>query len=207
MRSTQTKTVHAVLLAGLMLVASPFSAAAQAGEVTPPPVPAGLEAPEGQRAVRIAHAAGTQNYICLGAALPWTFIGPQATLFDDEDEQSITHFLSPNPAESGLARATWRHSRDTSTVWAQAIASSTDPAYVTPGAIPWLLLRVVGAEPGPTGGTKISGTTYIQRVNTVGGSAPAGGCPAVGARAFIPYETDYVFYRAQPQTGNEGERE
>jgi hypothetical protein len=33
-------------------------------------------------------------------------------------------------------------------------------------------------------------------VNTAGGSAPAGGCPAAGTRAFVPYETDYVFYRA-----------
>jgi hypothetical protein len=193
-----TKKSSLLLIAGLSVAGSVFPvAAAQAAEVTPPSVPAALEVPEGNVAVRIAHAFGTQNYICLGAGQNWTFIGPQATLFDDESDQSMTHFLSPNPVESGVARATWQHSRDTSAVWAMAIASSTDPVYVTPGAIPWLLLQIVGAQDGPTGGTKISGTTFIQRVNTAGGSAPAGGCPATGNRVFVPYETDYVFYKAK----------
>ena len=168
-----------------------------AGDVTPPAVPGNLEAPEGHRAYLMHHAVGTQNYICLGAGLAWTFIGPQATLVNEEAEQTLTHFLSPNPVENGVARATWQHSRDTSAVWARAIASSSDPSYVTPGAIPWLLLQVVGAQVGPNAGDKISGTTFIQRVNTVGGSAPAGVCPSTGARAFVPYETDYVFYRAK----------
>jgi Protein of unknown function (DUF3455) len=39
-------------------------------------------------------------------------------------------------------------------------------------------------------------TTFIQRVNTVGGKAPASGCPSLGARTFVPYEADYVFYKA-----------
>jgi hypothetical protein len=170
---------------------------AQAAEVTPPSVPSNLEAPEGNRAFLISHAVGTQNYICLGAGQPWTFLGPQATLFKDEDTQSHTHFLSPNPVEAGVARATWQHSRDTSTVWAQAIQSSTDPVYVTPGAIPWLLLRIVGTQDGPDGGDKMSETTFIQRVNTAGGAAPPGTCPSLGVRVFVPYETDYVFYKAR----------
>ena len=187
-----SKTLSLLLMASLAVVGT-----VQAGDVTPPEVPAGLEAPEGNQAVRIAHALGTQNYICLSAGSAWTFIGPQATLFDDEADQTMTHFLSPNPVENGLARATWQSSKDTSAVWAMAIASSTDPAYVTPGAIPWLLLKVVGAQAGPDNGSKIATTTFIQRVNTAGGSAPAGTCPSAGARAFVPYETDYVFYKAQ----------
>ena len=193
-----TQKLPRLFLACLAVVGTLVTApAAHAAEVTPPAVPTGLEAPEGNHAVRIAHALGTQNYICLVAGQSWTFIGPQATLFDDEGDQSMTHFLSPNPTEAGVARATWRHSKDTSTVWGLAIASSTDPAYVTPGAIPWLLLRIVGSQDGPTDGAKISTTTFIQRVNTAGGTTPAGGCPSVGARVFVPYETDYVFYRAQ----------
>jgi hypothetical protein len=74
--------------------------------------------------------------------------------FNDHDKQIITHFLSSNPDESGMASATWQHSRDTSTVWAMAIASSSDPNFVELGAIPWLLLQVVGTEPGPTGGER-----------------------------------------------------
>jgi len=161
-----------------------------------PAAPDGLEAPEGNRAFLMTHAYGTQNYICLVAGQPWTFIGPQATLFRHGARQALTHFLSPNPVENGTARATWQHSVDSSTVWAQAIESSTDPDFVRPGAIPWLLLRVVGAQAGPTG-HRLSETTFIQRVNTVGGIAPAGVCPAVGARAFVPYETNYIFYKAE----------
>jgi hypothetical protein len=190
-------TKRRLLLAiGLSVAAASSVARAQAGEITPPAVPANIEAPEGSQPFLMAHAVGTQNYLCLGAGLPWTFIGPQATLFSSEAEQVVTHFLSPNPTENGVARATWQHSRDSSTAWALAIQSSTDPDFVSPGAIPWLLLRVVGAKTGPTAGDKISGATYMQRVNTLGGSAPAGGCPGVGARAFVPYEADYVFYRA-----------
>jgi hypothetical protein len=120
-------------------------------------------------------------------------------LFNDKDRQIITHFLSPNPDESGMACATWQHSRDTSTVWAMASASSSDPNFVESGAIPWLLLQVVGAEPGPTGGDRLTGTTFIQRLNTSGGIAPSTGCAQstdVGKRVFVPYTADYFFYKA-----------
>jgi len=195
--ASKTPATRVLFAACLSLGAVTSVTSARAGDnFTPPAVPGNLQVPEGNRAFLMDHAVGTQNYICLGAGLPWTFIGPQATLYNDEAEQSLTHFLSPNAAENGVARATWQHSRDTSAVWAMAIASSSDPAYVASGAIPWLLLRVVGAQAGPNAGDKISATTFIQRVNTVGGSAPAGGCPGVGARAFVPYETDYVFYES-----------
>lgn len=178
-------------------------AAAVPEDVIPPPVPANLAVNAGETAFLIAHATGTQNYICLpGAATPtgiaWTLFGPQATLFNDAQEQVATHYLSPNPDESGTPRATWQHSLDTSAVWARAVETSLDPNFVAPAAIPWLLLRVVGDEAGPTFGGSFTGTTAIQRVNTVGGVAPATGCRLpkdVGKRALIPYTTDYVFYR------------
>jgi hypothetical protein len=75
---------------------------------------------------------------------------------------------------------------------------SSDPAFVAPGAIPWLLVGKVGDEDGPTGGDTLSVTTHIHRVNTAGGVAPSTGCasPAdVGKRAFVPYKADYIFYR------------
>lgn len=77
---------------------------------------------------------------------------------------------------------------------------SSDPAFVTPAAIPWLLVNVkdTGAQAGPTGGQKVTDTTYIQRVNTVGGAAPSTGCGVstdVGAKVFVPYTADYFFYR------------
>ena len=177
-----------------------LSQPAHAAQVTPPPVPADIQVQAGEKAFFEGHAVGTQNYICLpsGTSFAWIFFAPQATLFNDKDEQVITHFLSPNPFESGTLRATWQHSRDTSTVWALAIASSSDPAYVAPGAIPWLLLDVIDAQEGPTGGQKLTVTTSIQRVNTSGGVAPLTGCTLatdVGKKAFVPYTADYFFYK------------
>lgn len=166
---------------------------------TLPEVPANIEVPAGSRAFLVGRGIGTQNYICLpsGAGFAWTLFTPQATLFSDESRQLTTHFFSPNPLEGGTVRATWQHSRDTSTVWARAIASSSDPDFVAPGAIPWLLLQVVGTQAGPTGGGALTATSIMQRVNTVGGVAPATGCAQasdVGQQRFVPYEADYIFY-------------
>jgi hypothetical protein len=176
--------------------------AAHADTVTPPPVPTNLQVPAPNQAFLVGHAFGTQNYVCLPSRsighVAWTLFTPQATLFNDQAEQLITHFFSPNPDESGIVRATWQDSEDTSTVWARAIASSTDPNFVAPGAIPWVLLQVVGAQAGPTGGERLSGTTFVQRLTTVGGAAPATGCNLptdIGHEAFVPYTADYFFYR------------
>ena len=169
--------------------------------VTPPPVPANIQVPAGSRAFLVGHAFGTQNYICLPSAtgVAWTLFGPQATLFNDDDRQIITHFFSPNPFESGTpVRATWQHSRDTSAVWARALDSSTDPKFVAAGAIPWVLLKVVGSEEGPTGGDTLTAATHIQRLNTRGGVMPSTGCSLstnIGARAYVPYTADYFFFR------------
>ena len=172
-----------------------------AHDFTLPPVPAEIEVPAGYRPFRLGHAVGTQNYICLfpGSDFPWGFVGPQATLFNDDGRQIMTHFLSPNPDEGGTARATWQHSRDTSAVWAKRIAFSSDPDFVEPGAIPWFLLEVVGKEPEPTQEHWLTETKYIQRVYTTGGVEPTSGCTEadnVGKQVLVPYTADYVFYKA-----------
>jgi len=170
--------------------------------IVPPAVPSNLVVPAGNKPFLLAHAVGSQNYSCLpnGAGFSWILYGPQATLFDDGGNQQITHFLSANPDENGTPRPTWQHSGDTSAVWAAPMPgrASTDPAFVAPGAIPWLLLERVGKELGPTFGHKMTYTTYIHRVNTAGGIAPGEGCTAaadVGKKALVPYTADYVFYR------------
>jgi Protein of unknown function (DUF3455) len=196
---------HLLLIAFVAVLAVAFTISplrpAYAGDIVPPPVPPGLQVPAGNQAFLEGHAVGTQNYICLpaGSNVAWTLFGPQATLFNDRDRQIITHFLSPNPDESGTARATWQHSWDTSSVWAMAIAPSSDPDFVESGAIPWLLLQVVGTEAGPTDGARLTRTTFIQRLNTSGGIAPSTGCAQatdVSQRAFVPYTADYLFYKA-----------
>jgi hypothetical protein len=174
-RTTIPRTLRfawATVLAAAFASTVPQEAYAQ--RETPPPVPDLIQVPEGHRLFMAGHAYGTQNYICLPSSaggFAWTLFGPQATLFHNDARQMMTHFLSPNPDEAG-----------------------------TPRAIPWLLLEVVGAEGGPTGGRRLTGSTYLHRLNTAGGIAPATGCSQsldVGKRSFVPYEADYFFYRAQ----------
>ena len=107
-------------------------------------MPANIQVPAGNKAFLVGHAVGTQNYICLpndhvdvsyASGFAWTLFTPQATLFDDDDKQVTTHFFSPNPFErtriqrcaAGTIRATWQHSRDTSTVWAEVTTTTPLP--------------------------------------------------------------------------------
>lgn len=178
------------------------------GQTATAGVPPNLRVPDGNVFYLKASAVGTQNYICSPGAsgAAWKLMGPQATLFitfpwfgGQARQQIATHYLSANPAEGGTARPTWQHSLDTSAVWGKAIASSTDPLFVAPGSIPWLLVEVVGGQRGPMGGSLLAQTTYIQRLNTSGGVAPSGGCDesSYGAVTLAPYTTDYYFYQAE----------
>src|SRR5262249_54573934 len=135
----------------------------------------------------------------------YTLFTPQATLFTDQGQQVTTHFFSPNPAEGGVVRATWEQSQDTSTVWGRVKEQSSDADYVAPGAIPWLLIEIKGAQAQPTGSHKLAGTKLIQRVNTGGGSAPGTGCASwddVGKRAYVPYTADYFFFESRYPEGD-----
>ena len=204
--------ISRIAMFGLMTVVGiPVAAAAPKKGIVVPPVPTNLQVPVGNSVYRVGHATGTQDYVCLpcpatsrtctAPGFIWTFFGPQATLFDDDDEQIITHFLSPNPDEGGTPRATWQDSRDTSAVWAFAPSANQ---FVVLGAIPWLRLQVVGTQSGPTGGDRLTATTFIQRLETAGGITPTTGCSAaaaVGKTALVSYEADYFFYRARPAHG------
>jgi hypothetical protein len=201
-----------LVLAGAAAMVFTAPAPAYADSLTPPPVPGNIQVPAGNKLFLVGHAVGTQNYICVPSSTGIKFVlfTPEATLFDGEGEQLITHYFGPNPEEPNTdprvisahtIRAAWQDSRDSSTVWGQAKPghSSTDPDYVEPGAIPWLLVTIVGNQDGPTGGDRLSGTTFIQRLNTHGGAAPSTGCTApedIGKTAFVPYTTDYYFYKS-----------
>jgi Protein of unknown function (DUF3455) len=220
--ASQHQTSPRILLIACALAMALMVALPQLGHadrVTPPPVPSNIQVPAGNKAFLEGHAVGTQDYICVPCPNPatstcpdasgfaWVLFTPQATLFTDNDKQVITHFFSPNPFENntnpgvmaeGMIRATWQDSRDTSTVWAAAIASSSDAAFVAPDAIPWLLLDVLGAQDGPTDGHRLTSTSFIQRLNTTGGIAPLTGCALsidVGKKASVPYTADYFFYK------------
>ena len=132
----------------------------------------------------MGHATGTQNYTCQNTptGYAWTLVAPDAKLVDDKGKQIMTHFAGP----------TWQ-ARDGSKVVGARVDSVPSPQ----GAIPWLLLRAASTSAGPDG-DKLTHTTYIQRVNTTGGVAPATGCDAnhLGEARNVQYTSDYYFYRA-----------
>jgi hypothetical protein len=190
------------------------SAAAQ--RIASPVTPTDITPPVGNSAFLLGHAkVGTQGYVCLPTATgaSWTVNGsrPEATLFTTffgRDFQIITHFLSPNTNPNGpdpvpFGNATWQSSVDSSVVWAKAltppVTAGTDASCPNAGSIPCLLLKSVGAKEGPTGGKYLTKTTYIQRLNTKGGAAPATGCSVagdVGKQTLVPYTADYYFFSA-----------
>jgi Protein of unknown function (DUF3455) len=216
-RSTESQSTRrrlpvagAAALAMAFAVSLPLPARAE-DRVTPPPVPANIQVPAGNRAFLKGHAFGTQNYICLpsGAGFKFVLFTPQATLFQRSGKQVITHFFSPNPFEGDAIRATWQHSRDSSIVWGPAIQASSDPAFVAPGAIAWLLVQATGVQEGPGGGDTLTATTFVQRLNTSGGLAPSTGCGSsadVGKQAFVPYEADYFFHLDAASDTDENDR-
>ena len=64
-------------------------------------------------------------------------------------------------------------------------------------AIPWLLLRATKTTAGRDG-DRLAHTTFIQRVNTVGGLAPTSGCSAstLNTETRVDYKADYFFWKA-----------
>jgi hypothetical protein len=61
------------------------------------------------------------------------------------------------------------------------------------GAIPWLLLTTTSQG----GAGVLAAVTSIQRVQTVGGTAPASGCAApadLGKEARVPYTAQYLYF-------------
>jgi hypothetical protein len=172
---------------------------AHADKIIVPPVPVDVEVTSDNEVVFVGHGVGTQNYVCVpsGSGVAFTLFTPEATLFSDKGKQLTTHFFSPNPFEGGIVRVTWQDSRDTSTVWGKVTGS----AIVNADAIAWLKVQVkdVGAQDGPTGGDRLTATTFVQRLNTVGGLAPSTGCSTsgdIGKKAFVPYTADYFFYES-----------
>ncbi len=186
---------HSAMFAGLMSLAA-FSVAADSNDG----VPSNLKVPDGNKVFLAVTADGAQDYVCLPAknesGFGWTLYGPQATLYSGKSNVELigTHFLSADA--TGAGHPTWQ-ATDGSRVQGTMAASSSDAAYVAAGAIPWLLVKASAMGKGKSGGSTFARTTFIQRIGTKGGVAPASGCQAaadVGAKALVPYSATYVFY-------------
>jgi hypothetical protein len=135
-----------------------------------------LQAPEGSTLEYELYAEGVQIYRWTGTS--WGPVAPRADLFADAGRTGLvgTHFAGPK----------WR-SMGGSTVAGAVLRRCPSET----GAIPWLLLT---ATPENESGM-FGRTTFIQRVNTVGGVAPASPGQVVGEVREEPYTALYRFFR------------
>jgi hypothetical protein len=146
--------------------------------VLPSPLCDGVQVPAGNKVSFHVYARGVQIYRWDGTA--WVFVAPSATLFADANYNSQVgiHYAGP----------TWE-SNSGSIVRATRVTGCTPD----PTAIPWLRLQsVMTSGPGVFGSV-----TYIQRVNTQGGVAPASPGDSIGASVEAPYKAEYYFYREE----------
>ena len=209
-KNASSRILRAAALVLACAVGTVTGAVAQS--IIVPPTPAEITPPAGNTAFLVGHAQGSQGYVCLPTSdggTSWTVNGarPEATLFSDvfgQNFQIITHFTSvnanpkPGVIVSQSGNATWQSSLDTSKVWATAsghIDAGSDSSCPNSGSISCLLLQSVGNQKGPTGGRLLNNVTFIQRLNTNGGSAPTTAC-TVGQTQLQGYTADYYFYRA-----------
>jgi hypothetical protein len=152
----------------------------------PPPTPVQLHVPAGESLIKQFHATGVQIYECAPAKndpsqFEWAFRGPEAKLLTSRGGSAGKHYAGP----------TWE-SNDGSAVVGELVASSPSPQ---PGSIAWLLLRAKATA----GKGVFTNVHFIQRLNTVGGSAPAAVCrkDQAGQQLRAQYSADYFFYGAK----------
>jgi Protein of unknown function (DUF3455) len=125
------------------------------------------------------HGLGVGFQIYTWDGVSWGRPVPDATLFDDEGNIVADHFAGP----------TWKSNSGSEVGGTLA----KPPLTVDLTAIPWLLLSAVKDR---THGPGIfAETTFIQRVNTVGGNPPSEDGTFIGQVASVPYVADYFFYR------------
>ncbi|MBF4767737.1 DUF3455 domain-containing protein [Nocardioides agariphilus] len=170
---------HTRLGAAAALAVIAMAAPAYAGPSSPG-APGVIAPPAGHKVFLVAHAEGVQIYTCNAATSAWALQAPRAQLYAQNGKTLGSHYLGP----------TWV-ANDGSYVVGRRVAG----VNVDPSAIDWLLLEKDASGPG-AGGDRLTGTTYVQRVNTVGGRAPAASqCHVPGETAEVEYSADYYFWK------------
>ena len=139
-----------------------------------------LSPPSGARLLLRAAGEGVQIYTCTqnSSGLAWSLKAPEAVLRDAAGNVVGKHFAGPS----------WEAS-DGSTVVGEVVGRADAPGGE---AIPWLLLRAKSH----TGAGQFAEIAFIQRIDTVGGLAPATGCDAgtQGREVRVPYSAAYLFF-------------
>lgn len=180
-----TRLSHLVIgCAALLALVTATALAAPTPQTQPgDPLDPRTYAPESRLFLSV-HADGVQKYACQANGT-WLFTDPEATLYDAADGKAIgSHFLN-----FATGRPVWQL-KDGSSVEAARKAAAPGGQ----GNIAWLLLEAVAKSAGADG-DRLSSTTWVQRLNTSGGVAPAGACTP-GDTTAVPYTTDYTFWKA-----------
>src|SRR6266516_418092 len=170
-KNKSTVAALALLLgAGLTVLASDSG-----NDNRAPDVPEEIAVEAGNKVSFHGFGVGVQIYTWNGSSSGTAV--PEATLFDADGNIVSIHFAGP----------TWQSNSGSKVVGA------LPPKHVTvdPDAVPWLLLSAKN----PEGPGLFANTTFIHRVNTVGGNAPSEDGTVVGQVARVPYTADYFFYR------------
>ncbi|MFG2970948.1 DUF3455 domain-containing protein [Streptomyces sp. NPDC048288] len=139
--------------------------------------PAALAVPDGNKLTGVYSAHGVQTYTCADGA--WKLLEPAATLSDKRDR-------AHRPVALHSRGPVWVSTVDGSAVNASAVANSAKD-----GAVPELLLKATATR----GAGTFEGVTYIQRLDTEGGVAPAAACTGTD-QISVPYSATYAFYKA-----------
>jgi hypothetical protein len=177
------RVIALVLLLGMVGLSSTNVSTAHASALSSSPtLPAGcesLQVEEGNALAFRTYAMGVQAYSWNGSS--WIFVEPVATLFADAryNGEVGTHYVGP----------TWESNSGSKVVAARIPGKGCTPDST---AIPWLILKKVSND----GSGIFSSVTFIQRVNTTGGTAPTAPGAEIGERKEVPYTAEYYFYRA-----------
>ena len=184
MRKTSLSLLLSIGVLSLAGCAASPMASGRMGTFVQDGLPEAVRVPAGHRVAMETVGAGQVTYECrerTGAAgHEWAFVGPEAVLADRAGRRVGRYFGPP---------ATWE-STDGSRVTGAQVA-------VAPAGAGNLPAQLVRAQ--PAGGTgAMNRVSFIQRVATRGGVAPAVACDAagVGKRQVLDYQADYIFWVA-----------
>lgn len=146
-------------------------------------LPEPVRVPAGHMQTLETIGTGEITYECrekkdMAGAFEWAFVTPVATLWDMQQKNIGKYYGGP----------TWE-ANDGSKVTGKQVA-------IAPAASGNIPMQLVKADPAMGNGA-MTGVTFIQRLDTKGGTAPAMTCDASnkGTKQQVGYSAKYVFYK------------
>eukprot|EP00249_Psilotum_nudum_P004213 c17754_g1_i2 orf=428-1000(+) len=148
-------------------------------------IPKQIKVPSGNKRHIALLGVGLQNYVSNGST--WVFQNATADLYTLSKEKKLVgkHFFLPKPDIYG-GQPSWSTFHPKSLVTAKTLESVT----IDPNSITWTLFQAT-TEHGSK--KELGAVTYLQRIKTKGGLAPAA-LSRSGVSVAVPYSTIYIYY-------------